>query len=231
MGDRWFFGGKELRLQFGDCVFDSDTRELLRGGRAVRVSPKAFQLLQALIERRPKALPKDELHGVLWPKTFVADTTLTGLVKELRAITGDDARSPRFIRTIPAFGYAFSGDARDVRRPARGGYSCRLIGPDSQACLAEGENILGRGPESVLWIEEGTVSRLHARIRVDRESAVLEDLSSRNGTFLRSHRLSEPAILKDGDEIRLGDLSLRFRASGSPGSTRSAGPERKRGRA
>jgi DNA-binding winged helix-turn-helix (wHTH) protein len=211
-----------MRVRFGDCVFDSETRELLRVGRAARVSPRAFQLLQVLLEKRPKAVSKDELHAVLWPKTFVADTTLTGLVKELRAAIGDDARAPRFIRTIPAFGYAFSGEARDVRRPVRVGYFCRVIGPDSQAGLADGDNILGRGPESVLWIDEETVSRRHARIRVERESAVLEDLSSRNGTFLGKRRVDAQAVLRDGDEIRLGNLSLRFRASGSPESTRSA---------
>jgi len=216
-----------MRVRFGDCVFDAETRELLRAGRAARVSPKAFQLLQLLVERRPEAVSKDQLHAALWPKTFVADTTLTGLVKELRAATGDDARAPRFIRTIPAFGYAFSGDARDVRRPVRDRYFCRVIGPDSQAGLADGENILGRGPESVLWIDDETVSRRHARIRVEKESAVIDDLSSRNGTFVGQRRVDGSAVLRDGDEIRLGNLSLRFRASGSPESTRSASRERK----
>jgi len=215
-----------MRVRFGDCVLDSETHELLRAGRAARASPKAFQLLQVLIEKRPSAVSKDQLHSVLWPKTFVADTTLTGLVKELRAAIGDDARAPRFIRTIPAFGYAFSGEAQDVHRPAGGGYFCRVIGPDSQASLMEGDNILGRGPESVLWIDDDTVSRKHALIRVEKESAVLEDLSSRNGTFLGQRRIDTPAPLRDGDEIRLGNLSLRFRASGSPESTRSASRER-----
>ena len=92
-----------MRFRFGDCVLDAETHELLREGRGVRVSPKAFQLLSVLIEQRPKALSKDELHAVLWPKTFVADTTLTGLVKEIRAAVGDDARSPRsFARSPPS---------------------------------------------------------------------------------------------------------------------------------
>ena len=172
-----------MRFRFGDCVLDSETHELLREGRGVRVSPKAFQLLSVLIEKRPKALSKDELHAVLWPKTFVADTTLTGLVKEIRAVIGDDARTPRFIRTISAFGYAFSGEGQEVRRSAPTGFSCRVIGPESQVGLVEGENVLGRGPDSVLWMDDDTVSRRHARIRVEKDSAVLEDLDSRNGTF------------------------------------------------
>ena len=211
-----------MRFRFGDCVLDSETHELLREERGVRVSPKAFQLLSLLIEKRPKALSKDELHAVLWPKTFVADTTLTGLVKELRAAIGDDARTPRFIRTIAAFGYAFSGEGREVKRPSPTGSFCRVIGPDSQASLAPGDNILGRGPESVLWIDDDTVSRAHARVRVENESASIEDLSSKNGTFVEARRIEAPVVLRDGDRIRLGSLELRFRASGSPESTRSA---------
>ena len=211
-----------MRVRFGDCVFDSETRELMRAERPVRVPPRAFQLLEVLIERRPEAIAKDDLHRVLWPKTFVADTTLTGLVKDLRAAIGDDARTPQFIRTVSAFGYAFCGDARQVRRSAPAGLFCRVIGPESQVGLVEGENIFGRGPDSVLWIDDDTVSRRHARIRVEKEGAVLEDLDSRNGTFLGDRRLDAPAPLRDGDRIRLGSFALRFRASGTPSSTRSA---------
>src|SRR5262245_11587477 len=218
-----------MRFRFGDCILDSETHELLRDGRAVRVSPKSFQLLSFLIEKRPKALSKDELHAALWPKTFVADTTLTSLVKELRAAIGDDAREPHFVRTVPAYGYAFSGEGREVRRTEAAGFFCRVIGPDAQAPLADGENILGRGPDSVIWIDDDTVSRRHAKIRVEKESAILEDLGSHNGTFLGGRRLDAPATLCDGDEIWLGSFRMRYRASGSPESTRSTrGKERAR---
>jgi DNA-binding winged helix-turn-helix (wHTH) protein len=216
-----------MRVRFGDCVFDAETRELLRAGRAARVSPKAFQLLGVLLEKRPRALSKDEIHAALWPKTFVADTTLTTLVKELRAVLGDDAEEPRYIRTVPAFGYAFSGEARDVRRRPPSGFFCRLIGPDSEAGLSEGDNVIGRGPESVLWVDDETVSRSHARIRVEGEKAILEDLESHNGTFVGKRRISSPAVLKDGDQIRLGHLHLTFRASKSAESTRSTSHRRK----
>ena len=211
-----------MRVHFGDCVFDSETRELIRAGRPAAVPPKAFQLLSVLIESRPRALSKDDLHRALWPKTFVEDTTLTSLVKELRAAIGEDGRSPQFIRTVASFGYAFSGEAREVRRSAPNGFHCRVIGPDSQVGLVEGENLFGRGPDSVLWVDDETVSRRHARIRVDGKEAVLEDLGSRNGSYVEDRRLDAPVVLRDGDRIRLGSLELRFRASESPASTRSA---------
>jgi pSer/pThr/pTyr-binding forkhead associated (FHA) protein len=102
-----------------------------------------------------------------------------------------------------------------------------VIGPDAQAPLADGENILGRGPDSVLWIDDDTVSRRHARIRVEKESAILEDLGSYNGTFVGRRRLVAPVALCDGDEIRLGSLKIRYRASGSDESTRSTPAKRR----
>ena len=221
-----------IRVVFGDSIFDSETRELIRAERPVRLQPKAFALLEILLRRRPEAIAKDEIHRVLWPDTFVADTTLTGLVKDLRAAIGDDAKAPRFIRTVAAFGYAFSGEARELRRAAKSsGFYCRLIAEDSQVGLVEGDNTLGRGPDSVLWIDDDTVSRRHARIRVENDRAMLEDLHSRNGTFVGDRRVQSPAsvTLRDGDRIRLGSYPLRFRASGSPSSTRSGrSPSRKR---
>ncbi|MEO8432092.1 MAG: FHA domain-containing protein [Acidobacteriota bacterium] len=201
---------------------DSETRELSRDGRPVHVTPMGFRLLQVLIEKRPKALSKEQLHDLLWPRSFVSDATLTGLVKEVRAAIGDDAKAPRFIRTVAAFGYAFSGDVAEESSGEAGGSRFRIIGLGREAPLAEGENILGRGPESVLWIENDTVSRAHAKIRICRGSATLEDLSSKNGTFLRGRRLETSATLEDGDEIRVGDVPLRFRAHSTPGSTQSA---------
>lgn len=92
-------------------MFDADTREVFRAGKPVHVSPKAFALLEALIERRPKAISKDELHKLLWPDTFVSDANLPNLVAELRETLGDDAHESRIIRTVPRFGYAFHADA------------------------------------------------------------------------------------------------------------------------
>ncbi|HEY1250592.1 MAG TPA: FHA domain-containing protein [Thermoanaerobaculia bacterium] len=213
-----------MRVGFGDSIFDSETRELVVAERPVRLPPKAFLLLELLLQRRPEAIAKDDIHRALWPDTFVADTTLTGLIRDLRAAIGDDARSPKFIRTIAAFGYAFSGDAREIRRRAPSGFFCRVIAEDGQAGLVPGENTLGRGPDSVLWIDDDTVSRRHARIRVENERAMLEDLGSRNGTFVGERRIASgaPVALRDGDRIRLGSFPIRFRASGSPSSTRSA---------
>ena len=59
-----------MRVVFGECEFDSGRRVLIRHGRAMPLSPKAFQLLELLLDRRPEAVAKRELVDQLWPETF-----------------------------------------------------------------------------------------------------------------------------------------------------------------
>jgi DNA-binding winged helix-turn-helix (wHTH) protein len=204
-----------MRLTFGDCVFDSGTREIFRGGKLVSVSPKAFHLLEILIERRPDAISKDELHTRLWPSTFVSDANLPNIVAELRTALGDSAQKSRIIRTVPRFGYAFRAE---VVRLERKGSSLgetapvfKLIWEDREIALGEGENLLGRDPLAVACVDVHSVSRHHARIRVAGDKATLEDLGSKNGTYLRGKKLQSPARLGDGDEIRIGTVPMTFR--------------------
>src|SRR5262249_46867728 len=105
------FPGGGMRLGFGECVLDGETRELLFGGNPVHISPKAFELLEILLETRPRALSKAEIHERLWRDTFVSDGTLTSLVAEVRSAIGDIGEETRWIRTVHRFGYAFSGPA------------------------------------------------------------------------------------------------------------------------
>jgi pSer/pThr/pTyr-binding forkhead associated (FHA) protein len=83
--------------------------------------------------------------------------------------------------------------------------------------------VLGRGPEAVVSLEDDRVSRRHALLRVaDDGSATLEDLGSKNGTFLRGRPLKNRATLEDGDEFVLGDTALQFRCVRGDVSTKSA---------
>ena len=103
-----------MRLLFGDCTFDSDSRTLLRNGETVRVTAKAFQLLELLLDARPKPVAKADLFAKLWPDTFVSETNLASLIKEIRTAIGDDARAPRYVRTVHRFGYAFNGTVTET---------------------------------------------------------------------------------------------------------------------
>ena len=210
-----------MRLTFFDCVFDSGTREVFRAGAPAAISPKAFQLLEILIDRRPNAVSKEQLHEALWPKAFVSDANLPNLVAELRAGLGDEARDPRVIRTVPRFGYAFCAEAVPDApgRPAR----FNLIWTHRAIALREGENILGREPDAALCVDVSSVSRRHARIVVRGDSATLEDLGSKNGTFLGGEAVTTPRPLSDGDRVRIGTVEMTVWRNAGAVTTESVG--------
>jgi len=212
-----------MRLVFGECVLDRERRELTRQGSIVHVGPKLFGLLELLLDARPRALTKDEIHQSLWSRTFVSDATLTSLVAELRAAIGDDARAPRLIRTIHGYGYLFCGDvASDTGSPARephAGRAFRIILGDREIILPDGEHILGRSNDAIIFVDDAGVSRQHARITIAAQGATLEDLGSRNGTTLDGRPIEGPTALADGAVIVLGTTVLKFRAFRSSGST------------
>jgi DNA-binding winged helix-turn-helix (wHTH) protein len=214
-----------VRTRFGDCVLDSDTRQLLVRGAPVHLSPKGLQFLELLLENRPRALSKTEIHEKLWPGTFVSDGTLTSLLAEVRSAIEDEAHEPKFVRTLHRFGYAFSGAAEEVPVPRRGRaprVAYRLFWGPREIALEEGETVLGRDPDATAFIDHTSVSRHHARIVIAGDRVTVEDLQSKNGTFLEGNKLEAPTPLTDGDELKLGSVSLKFRVFPLSGSTATA---------
>ena len=210
-----------MKLRLGELTFDPDARQLLSGEKELHLSPKAIDLLRILIAHRPRALTKQELHEQLWPATFVSEANLASLIAEVREALGDTARQPRFIRTAHRFGYAFSGEAvevPDAPQSAQPTSFCWLVKDGRRLPLQPGENILGRD-ESCIQIESPTVSRRHACIRISGTVAVVEDLGSKNGTFLNGERVSTVVGLKDGDEVQVGSVACRFRMTSPKGVT------------
>lgn len=212
-----------MRLVFGNCVFDRERRELTRHGSAVHAGPKLLRLLELLLDTRPRALTKDEIHTSLWTGTFVSDATLTSLVAELRTAIGDEARAPHLVRTIHGYGYAFCGDVATETRPSPGeqvpGRSCRLIVGEREIALPRGEHILGRSDDAAVFVDDVGVSRHHARITLGEGGATLEDLGSKNGTMLNGRTIDGPTVLTDGALIVLGATALRFRVFEASGPT------------
>jgi DNA-binding winged helix-turn-helix (wHTH) protein len=200
-----------LRLRFADFIFDSETRELLQSGQPVTLSPKAFQLLEILMENRLKALSKSQLHDRLWPNTFVVEANLSNLIGEVRRALDDEPRQPRYVRTIHRFGYAFRGETADLARSDTGKVVCRVIWAGGSAMLREGEHIIGRNSEAAVFLDSPSVSRRHARIRVADGHATFEDLGSKNGSSVRGRRAHGPISLADGDVITTGVVELTFR--------------------
>ncbi len=78
--------------------------------------------------------------------------------------------------------------------------------------LTEGKNTVGRSPDCTIVINEKGVSREHFTVHVKGEVVTIEDLGSKNGTFLNGKRINK-AELKNGDEIIAGECSLIFEFS------------------
>ena len=204
-----------MRFLFAEFEFDSGRRLLLRHGRAAPLSTKGFQLLELLLDRRPEAVSKTELLEHLWSETFVSDASLYNVVAEIRAALGDAPRAARFIRTVPRYGYAFHGDAQpadagvEAAQTARPGP--RLVSKRGDWLLAEGSNLVGRERDCAVRIDSPSVSRHHARILVIQGEATVEDLGSKNGTYVNEEAVKTPVALEDRVEIRVGSVKMTYR--------------------
>jgi DNA-binding winged helix-turn-helix (wHTH) protein len=210
-----------LRLQFDDLTFDAETRQVWARGKEARLSPKAFDLLALLIERRPTAVSKADIREHLWPGTFVSDSSLPSLVSEIRDAIADHRRKPGLLRTLHGFGYAFQAERAHARQdvPATAGPIAWLVGATTKIALDAGENIVGREGDGIVVVKSSTVSRRHARIEIDANRATVEDLGSKNGTYVNDRLVSGPTPVVDGDQVRLGSLLFTFRLSQPSQST------------
>ena len=200
-----------MRLKFADCVLDLRARQLERQGRNVPLEPKVYELLEALIKRRPGVVTNNELDELLWPKIYVARTSLTRLVSELRAALGDTPQGSQIIRTVYKTGYAFCAEVSPVQSVAPSVATIELVWKKQSLPLTDGEYLAGRDAECSLVIDAGSVSRRHARITVVAGAATIEDLDSTNGTHVNGARISGLVPLSPGDELSLGSEPLQVR--------------------
>lgn len=203
------------RVRFGPWVFDGAARQVSNQGGPLHLTPKAFQLLEALLGARPRALSKAEIRDLIWPDTFVSDASLNRLVAELREALGDDPRQAKFIRTVFGFGYAFCGEetAEPAAAPADWApFSALSLGKRSFE-LMPGDNVIGRARECLVRLSSPRVSRRHAVVRLSGGCATIEDLGSRNGTLVGGQRIREPLALRDGDEIEIAGVTMRYQTA------------------
>src|SRR5262245_40557633 len=207
-----------MKLRFGGNELDLAARQLRHGGRDVHLSTKAFDLLALLAERRPAAVPKREIRDELWPDTFVSDSNLPTLIAEIRVALGDDARHGQFVRTVHGFGYAFSAETFEVDAQTAAadpgiadGAVGRLVSATARIAIGRGEHRLGREGPAAVALYSSTVSRRHARLVVSGEGATLEDLGSKNGTYVNEARVTMPIAVHDGDRVRVGSLMFTVR--------------------
>ena len=214
-----------MKYTFGRISVDASARTIAVPAGPVHLTRKAFDLLLLLLEHRGNAVSKDSIYERLWPDTFVAESSLQTLVHEIRQAIDDRGSGPSWIRTVHGVGYSFTGDVNAIPVVSASARSFRpaawLLRESMRLPLYVGENVLGRGVEDVIEVDLPTISRRHARITIG-ESAMLEDLGSKNGTWLKDRRVIEPAPLADGDEVGLGSATFTFRLALSPKLTESS---------
>ena len=92
---------------------------------------------------------------------------------------------------------------------------------NGRVTLEEGEHVLGRDPDAEIFLNSAGVSRHHARIRISAGRATIEDLGSKNGTFVGDQRVEGPRSLGDGDIIGVGSVKLTLRMLQPPSSTKT----------
>ncbi|CAN5573556.1 hypothetical protein BH23BAC4_BH23BAC4_08600 [soil metagenome] len=94
-------------FRFGDFLLDTQNRRLWRGREAVDLSGRYFDALVLLVKEHGRLVGKDRLFDEVWDGVVVSDSALTQCIKDVRKQLGDDATHPRFIQTVPRYGYRF----------------------------------------------------------------------------------------------------------------------------
>jgi DNA-binding winged helix-turn-helix (wHTH) protein len=207
--------GTRGRFELGDWTVEPTLDRISRQDHVVQLRPRAMEVLVCLADLRGQLATKQHLIDTVWHTEFVSENALTHVIAELRAALGDDAHHPRYIETIPRRGYRLVAqvtlhDGAPVSDPAQPP-RFKLTSDDAEFPLSEGENLIGRGPEATVRIDDPEVSRRHATISVEDAVATLRDLGSKNGTFVRGERAVEPTRLANADEIRIGINVATFR--------------------
>jgi eukaryotic-like serine/threonine-protein kinase len=110
--------GPKVLYEFGPFRVDPDTQVLLRDGKPVPVTPKAFDTLLILIRNSREIVSKDELMKAVWPDAFVEESNLAQNVFVLRKALGDTPDDRRYIVTLPGRGYRFAMEVRTVLQDA-----------------------------------------------------------------------------------------------------------------
>jgi DNA-binding winged helix-turn-helix (wHTH) protein len=238
-------------FRFGGFELDPAAYTLRRTGQRIRLEKIPMEVLVLLVRRPGLLVTRAEIQAALWgTDVFVEhDSGINTAVRKIRRALGDDAEHPRFLETVVGKGYRFiaslepegadrSLEGSDVDPRAESSGRLRRHRPNylltrgnREIALEKGENLLGRDPEAQVCLDHPSVSRHHARISIDSTSAVLEDLKSRNGTFLDGRRIETPAEIHHGAIIGLGPIALTLVVVQAGASTRpmvdSSAPPRK----
>jgi len=209
-----------LRTSFGVGYWrvDAELNSVAGPMATAHLEPKVMEVLVCLAEHASEVVSKELLLRSVWPDTCVTDDVLTRAIFELRRAFSDDARRPRVIQTIPKRGYRLIAPVvLDVDRmsgsPTSEAIVCTLTWGEGRVTLTDGTYLLGRDESLPIRVPFPSVSRRHARITIGGGVVTVEDLASKNGTFLRDRRLTTPMLLRNGDTLITGTVRISVHLS------------------
>lgn len=122
-------------FEFGEFLLDAKEKTLLRDGKPLSITPKAFQLLQILLKNQGHLVEREDLLKTVWADSFVEEGNLTVTIRFLRKVLGDEAQSPRFIETVPKRGYRFVAEVKTISPPSHPPENVSPISPKFLALI------------------------------------------------------------------------------------------------
>jgi len=199
----------------GNWLVEPALNRMSGASGVVHLEPRLMDLLVYLAHHQGEVLSRETLIDGVWQTQFVGEAALRNAVAALRRALGDNADSPNYIETITKRGYRLIAPVTAlenlVRNPRPGTPCFKVTWDDREIQLADGDNLIGRGMDAAIRIDNPEVSRHHARLNVVGHTVTLEDLGSKNGTHRNGRRLKSPEQLADGDEIWIGLNLARLR--------------------
>jgi DNA-binding winged helix-turn-helix (wHTH) protein len=206
-------------FRFAEFELDVEAFALRRGRDRVKLEKLPMEVLILLVSEAGALVSRGKLQALWGSDVFLEhDAAINTAIRKIRHALGDDADKPRFVETVVGKGYRFIAP---VGRPgAQSPFPSFFVARGKREyMLKAGENVLGRDPAAAVYIDHASVSRRHARISIEADGAILEDLNSRNGTFLDGQQVGGPTTLTHGAVIGLGPVTLTFRVQAAPPST------------
>jgi TolB-like protein/DNA-binding winged helix-turn-helix (wHTH) protein/Tfp pilus assembly protein PilF len=107
-------------LDFPPFRLDPSNERLWRETLEIPLRPKTFAVLRYLVEHAEQLVTKEELLNAVWADTVVGEDALTGCIRDLRKVLGDEAKRPQYIETVHRRGFRFIGAVTQSQESGEG---------------------------------------------------------------------------------------------------------------
>lgn len=181
--------------EFGSFRLDAQERLLQREGESVSLTPKAFDLLLALIERHGQLVEKEELFQTVWPDTIVEESNLSSNIALIRKALGDGAQGEYFIETVPKHGYRFVAEVRQIGAAQAAGLGVAPVGNPSRTTTRRKAIIWGA---IALFVSVAAAVSYFSRrpVLTDKDTILLADFVNKTGEEVFDGTLREALAIQ-----------------------------------